>query len=1518
MSLSVVCGQCSTRLRVPEKVSGKRVKCPKCSASILVPVAEEIALDEVQVVEEPRRPNLDETNAGDGDFDNFGDFLSNLDSSDAGAFEASKFASELESATFGLQVAAFQAGPTSGPVAVAAEQPIYDASDAARRRNGVPTHFLVAGVGGTVLVIMLAGLGLWFFVSDSSPPSNPVVSQPEGSVAVAVEPGSKESTETPSEQSRVGESPTEVMDMPWAVAESNRAKRLGYDAVETVPKPIEPAASVAPVVKSVSQEASTIAKVATPANALSLEQVIDQIKANTVFIKVKTREGEQTGSGFLVDVDERLGYIVTNSHVVTADKGVPISIQCVLHSGTLQQVTLVAHIRSRDADNDLAVLGVTNNQKLPDIVNWTNATDVRETSTVLAAGFPFGEILSTNKRFPSITISKGSVSSIRRDDFDQIALLQVDGGIHPGNSGGPVLTQNGELIGVAVAKVRNTSIGFAIPRRVLQELLYGRIASIHVQQNFRADGERQLEMKMKFLDPTQKIRDVEVLLFSAKNQKVTKPGSNGQWDQVAEELVEKKNVTYLLKHSQAQASFNTSLPNLVCQVAWTAGDGTRKFSEPVKVKELDQQSSGESVATTSLGPSVLPKVEPDIQGTGMVLLPNEMSDFAINANNGDVACVDPVSHRAFLVKANQLSGGADLKELPSVLVGTTPVGITYKLFGDKEYYTVVCSQDSHVYAIDAKSFELTKKIPIQGAGVSHVTCSSNPADPFVYYNYGSGHDSEAGVIDLRVMRDRGKAFDDSMDCAISADGKFAYRRGPWSPSGFESLRLANDFTADTPEFKRSFYDHRSCTGYVPGPFGQFVAVGSKIHTVGLEKHYASLPFAPSCFFTSQPVAIGFAPMVQNNTSKPTSLRLFAASYNNFQTTGNAIQLPKELVGTPLTLPRGVAGRADFKQVGSKTRLLPDEIHKRVIYATNDKIVTIPLTAFGIAKEPFMRLEKRKSTAKIGSANTFSIEATDPDVKIQLGDLPHGAELVAAESTSNKATLKWSPTEDQVGSHEVPVTLSFKEIQRVLNFTFEVEQPSIQAPLEVAGFRISPTESFCVAWSGPPVDRYGRTHIRNPEQPVMYDLCVIPFRRGVDPIKVSIPWSIKEVIIAGARLAILPSNNNQQVPIYDLRTLEREKLLLPTSPLQTIRLDGNELHLEGTQSDDVYSIKTLRLIRSTGPETPTPQRHGRYAQNQTVFLDGLFEGGVLKDVRTGTVKLIVSPGRIPSLPGANSQLLQGQFLRQQTDSPSTNPTRPGGSASIVAGPTAVAETNQQVSLENRVSNVNVPGSVHTRRLTQQVTLLVIDGDNALSRRVPIFRGVRLDTQNAPRPHMQVSDGKVWVACGDRVYRWIPPNLGTDGSLGSSDPIKLHFKPSQSTLVSVRQKETLNHELAGGTAPFDYFLMTRLDGISMDEKTGNVTIDRSLLIQSPQLRQFYASRSPTSAADISHQLKSKSIDMMGEFKRLTNRKPQGFPVAVPIHIKASDREGGVAELQYFVLVDFPIADLVRQATLGAPSE
>jgi S1-C subfamily serine protease len=167
--------------------------------------------------------------------------------------------------------------------------------------------------------------------------------------------------------------------------------------------------------------------------------------------------GEDVGVGSGVVVVEK-GLILTNLHVVAGAD----SVKVVFADGLESDAVVV----QAQPEQDLAVLQA---KTLPDdlqAATLKSTADVRPGDVVVAAGFPFGI-------GPSVTA--GVVSGLKREfrspEGQRLLtnLIQFDAAANPGSSGGPLVTPEGEVIGIVTAVLNPTEqrvfvgIGFAVP-----------------------------------------------------------------------------------------------------------------------------------------------------------------------------------------------------------------------------------------------------------------------------------------------------------------------------------------------------------------------------------------------------------------------------------------------------------------------------------------------------------------------------------------------------------------------------------------------------------------------------------------------------------------------------------------------------------------------------------------------------------------------------------------------------------------------------------------------------------------------------------------------------------------------------------------------------------------------------------------------------------------------------------------------------------------------------------------------
>ncbi len=155
------------------------------------------------------------------------------------------------------------------------------------------------------------------------------------------------------------------------------------------------------------------------------------------------------GSGFIIDPS---GIVVTNNHVI--DNAVDIKVT--LDDGR----ELSGRVRAADRETDIAIVQLeTGGARLP-YVEFGDADSVRVGEDVFAIGNPFGL---------GNTVTKGIVSARNRDidagSFDD--FIQTDAAINRGNSGGPLFSMAGKVVGVNTAIYSQTGgsvgVGFAVP-----------------------------------------------------------------------------------------------------------------------------------------------------------------------------------------------------------------------------------------------------------------------------------------------------------------------------------------------------------------------------------------------------------------------------------------------------------------------------------------------------------------------------------------------------------------------------------------------------------------------------------------------------------------------------------------------------------------------------------------------------------------------------------------------------------------------------------------------------------------------------------------------------------------------------------------------------------------------------------------------------------------------------------------------------------------------------------------------
>ena len=185
--------------------------------------------------------------------------------------------------------------------------------------------------------------------------------------------------------------------------------------------------------------------------SLTYTQIYDKNLPSMVSIQAEDAKSYSTGTGVVLTAD---GYLITNAHVVAgADK-----VQVVCSDNRVLDAALVGF----DANEDLAVLKVEATDLTP--AEFGDSFALRCGDPVAAIGDPLGY---------RSTITDGIVSALDRDvevDGTSMVLIQTSAAINMGNSGGALINQYGQVVGITTVKIVTDdgsaeSLGFAIPSR---------------------------------------------------------------------------------------------------------------------------------------------------------------------------------------------------------------------------------------------------------------------------------------------------------------------------------------------------------------------------------------------------------------------------------------------------------------------------------------------------------------------------------------------------------------------------------------------------------------------------------------------------------------------------------------------------------------------------------------------------------------------------------------------------------------------------------------------------------------------------------------------------------------------------------------------------------------------------------------------------------------------------------------------------------------------------------------------
>jgi predicted Zn finger-like uncharacterized protein len=490
MPIHAICPSCRAEYHLPDRQAGKKVRCKQCQDTFKVLAASE---------EEPA--DVIEAEVVDAEEDV-------VEAAEAPLRQA--ITPSLASKSHGPSAPAsrdkgHRVRTQTDPDAVADE----DVEEMPRRQARSKTPWIIGAAVAGVILVGGGGLLMALLLWEDSPTPQVATNPPTNSPILPV-------TRPPETKAPEAKAP-----------EAQPPQDKGPPAIVPQPSLQLPPVAVQPTPVSPNPGQSTEARPGnSPSEGTDNKSPLEKAKKATVYLEVEDAHGRQaTGSGFF-GVPGARNLVLTNAHVVgmlAPDSQRPRTIKVFLNSGQADEKELRAIVLGVDRVADLAVLDVKSTDGMPEPLQVGTSVALSPGQKLWVFGFPVGR-----QRGKEVTSSPAAVVAVLKTN-DAVDKIQVNGGMAPGSSGGPVVDLNGQVVGVAVSGIPGRQVHFAIPGELVQGIVKGRAAPLNLGLPFYAAGEKVgVPVTLEMFDPLDHVKQVAVEVWASDAGAAPRPGDSSR------------------------------------------------------------------------------------------------------------------------------------------------------------------------------------------------------------------------------------------------------------------------------------------------------------------------------------------------------------------------------------------------------------------------------------------------------------------------------------------------------------------------------------------------------------------------------------------------------------------------------------------------------------------------------------------------------------------------------------------------------------------------------------------------------------------------------------------------------------------------------------------------------------------------------------------------------------------------------------------------------------------------------